>query len=736
MKKCELLAPAGGPESFIAAAEAGADAIYLGGTAFNARMNAGNFTRDELKEAFGFARLRGIKTYVTMNTLIRDDEMGDALKAAYDMCAMGADALIIQDLGLGSLVRKYIPDIPIHLSTQGSVYSLEGVLAAEGLGYERVVLARELTLEEIRRICAGTKSEIEIFVHGALCICYSGQCQLSRYFGGRSGNRGQCAQPCRLAYDIEEGFEGKTPLGKHILSPKDICLIDRVGELIDAGVASLKIEGRMKSPEYVGTVTSIYRKYMDMYFENGGYTVEEADREALTQIFNRGGFTEGYMDGDPERTLMAEKVPKNAGIYMGTVVKAVKGSPVVSIREDGGRHGLGSISMGDRIEIRGDKNVSALVTYLKPGTKGTMDVGDVKSPVRAGDGVYRITSAKQTERAAVFYRDKTFTRGKYLRKRILNASVNTGGDGSLTVTLTEPERGISVSAVLGAGEEARGSAAAAARIEKSLRKTGGTPFEIGEIVFDGTVDRMVPVSEVNGLRRELLGEMEEALKRSGRKPQGIPAVALTPEEEKSGAVLEVFFYDVEDCERLSAGLKDTGVRTRCLLPLTEMMRGKAAAETAESGFDTVPYITGISKGPEDDFIEKNFADAVRIAGVNGIYVGNLRWLKAFADAGVRVYADAGLNIYNGFTAEALKELGAARCFPSAEAFGEDEGNYPLMVSEHRFGRGMVRDRKGEVLRFRESPFGGKSLITPEKPVDIYAAARRAREEKRTIRIYI
>ena len=736
MKRCELLSPAGNAESFIAAAEAGADAIYLGGTAFNARMNAGNFTRGELKEAFDFARIRGIKTYVTMNTLIRDDELTDALKAAYEMYDMGADALIIQDLGLGSLVRKYIPDMPIHLSTQGSVYSLEGVEAAEKLGYERVVLARELTLEEIRRICAGTETEIEVFVHGALCICYSGQCQLSRYFGGRSGNRGQCAQPCRLAYDIEEGFEGKPPRRKHILSPKDICLIDRVGELIDAGVASLKIEGRMKSPEYVGTVTSIYRKYMDMYFENGGYTVDEADREALAQIFNRSGFTEGYMDGDPEKALMAEKIPKNAGIYMGTVVKTAKGSPVVSVREDGGRRSLGPISMGDRIEIRGDKNVSALVTYMKPGTKGAVDIGDVKSPVRAGDGVYRITSAKQTERAAGFYRDKTFSRGKYLRKRILNASVNTGGDGSLTVTLTEPERGISISAGLGPGEEARDGAAAAARIEKSLRKTGGTPFEIGEITFHGAPAGMVPVSEVNGLRRELLEKMEEALKRRGRRPRGIPAVAWISEEEMTEAVLEVFFYDVEDYERHSSGLKDTGVRTRCLLPLTEMMMGKASAETGENGFDTVPYITGISKGPEDDFIEKNFADAVRIAGVNGIYVGNLRWLKAFADAGVRVYADAGLNVYNGFTAEALKELGAARCFLSAEAFGEEEGNYPLMVSEHRFGKGTVRDRKGEVLRFRESPFGGKSLITPAKAVDVLEAARRAREEKRTIRIYI
>ena len=736
MKKCELLAPAGGPESFIAAAEAGADAIYLGGTAFNARMNAGNFTREELKEAFGFARLRGIKTYVTMNTLIRDDEMDDALKAAYDMCDMGADALIIQDLGLGSLVRKYIPDMPIHLSTQGSVYSLEGVLVAEGLGYEWVVLARELTLEEIRRICAGTKTEIEVFVHGALCICYSGQCQLSRYFGGRSGNRGQCAQPCRLAYDIEEGFEGKTPRGKHILSPKDICLIDRVGELIDAGVASLKIEGRMKSPEYVGTVTSIYRKYMDMYFENGWYTVEEADREALTQIFNRGGFTEGYMGGDPERRLMSEAVPKNTGVFMGTVTKAAKGSKIVSVKCDGRKHAVGPLEKGDRLEIRGDKNVSALVTYIKPGQKGILDIGDVKSPVRIGDGVYRITSAKQMEKAAEFHRGKTFSEGKYMRRRTLRASAEMTEEGRLKITFTDPENGKGVSACSAPLEEAAGFDAGAGRIEKALRKTGGTAFETGNITFKGTFDRAVPISEVNRLRRELLEDMKIALEDTGRRPQGIPSVAMATKPEKSEAALEVFFYSVEDYNRYRSELERTGVKTRCLLPLVEMMEEGMEGKSSEDGFEIVPYITGISRGPEDDYIEEHFDEAVRTAEESGIYIGNLQWVKKFADAGVRVFADSGLNVHNGFTAEALKELGALECSPSAEAFGREEGNYPLMISEHDFGTGKARDRKGEILRFRKSPLGGKTLITPDTRVSVAEGARRAREEKRTIRIYI
>ena len=198
--KCELLVPAGGVEQFIAAVENGADAVYIGGHLFNARINAGNFSDEELQAAVDFAHKRSVKVFVTMNTLMTDDELDGALKYAAFLYEAGVDALIIQDLGLGKLIREYMPDFPLHLSTQATVCDAMGAETALRLGYERVVLSRELSLAEIRQICSSTEADIEVFVHGALCVCYSGQCQLSRYFGGRSGNRGLCAQPCRLPY--------------------------------------------------------------------------------------------------------------------------------------------------------------------------------------------------------------------------------------------------------------------------------------------------------------------------------------------------------------------------------------------------------------------------------------------------------------------------------------------------------------------------------------------------------
>lgn len=309
-KKVELLAPAGGVEQFIAAVENGADAIYLGGRSFNARMKAGNFDDAMLVKAVDFAHKRGVDVHVAMNILLRDDELRDALEYVTFLYETGVDALIVQDLGLASLIYKNLPDFPLHLSTQGTVHSLDGVKAAERMGFRRVVLSRELSCEETKFICANTETEIETFVHGAICICYSGQCQLSRAFGGRSGNRGECAQPCRLKYNSFDEDVRLMEKGSHALSPKDLSLIDHLGKLVEAGVASLKIEGRMKSPEYVGVVVGIYRKYLDEYYRNGYYEVSAGDRNALEQIFNRGGFTDQYFKGNSDDRLMSKNIPK------------------------------------------------------------------------------------------------------------------------------------------------------------------------------------------------------------------------------------------------------------------------------------------------------------------------------------------------------------------------------------------------------------------------------------------
>ena len=308
MRNIELLAPAGGPEQFRAAVNAGCDAVYLGGSLFNARIGAGNFTLDEIKDALDYGHLRGVRTFVTMNTLMDDKDIPRAVKFASQLYEMGVDALIIQDYGLGYAIREALPGMELHLSTQATISSPEGVIAAQKMGYKRTVLSRELTLDEIRA-CAEA-GEIEVFIHGALCICYSGQCQLSRYIGGRSGNKGLCAQPCRLPYTYRDK-DGNLIPDTHPLSPKDLCTIDHLGELIDAGVASFKIEGRMKSPEYVATVVSIYRKYIDEYLAKGSYTVSREDKTALLQAFNREGFTEGYLYGDPGSSLMTHTISKN-----------------------------------------------------------------------------------------------------------------------------------------------------------------------------------------------------------------------------------------------------------------------------------------------------------------------------------------------------------------------------------------------------------------------------------------
>ena len=285
----ELLSPAGSPEAVIAAVQNGADAIYLGLEGFNARRGAKNFNTEEFEKAVRYCRIRGCKVYVTLNTLINDREIEDALASARLASDLGADGIIIQDLGLIKVLRAALPDIPLHGSTQMSIHNLAGVEAAAQMGLTRAVLARELSLEQIRFITQNASIETEVFVHGALCFCHSGQCYMSALIGRRSGNRGMCAQPCRMQYSLGGRMDD------YPLSLKDQCLADRLQELEDAGVASLKIEGRMKRPEYTGIVTGVYARALR---EHRKPTAEEM--ELLEKAFSRQGFTQGYFNGDKQ----------------------------------------------------------------------------------------------------------------------------------------------------------------------------------------------------------------------------------------------------------------------------------------------------------------------------------------------------------------------------------------------------------------------------------------------------
>ena len=297
----ELLSPAGGFDSLVAAVQTGADAVYMGFGAFNVRRSAKNFTDEEFASAVAYCHLRGVRVFLTLNTLLTDRELAQAADALKKACAMGVDAILVQDWGLLTLAREIVPDVPLHASTQMSLFTLGGANEAAALGMERVVLARELSRDEVREICAGCPAEIEIFVHGALCMCYSGQCEMSAVVGERSGNRGACAQPCRLPYGVDGPCRGGHPL-----SLKDANLSAYLAEMDEIGVDCLKLEGRMKRPEYVAVVTGIYRRLMD---EKRRPTAEESRR--LEQAFSRSGFTDGYWLGKKGPQMFGIR-PENA----------------------------------------------------------------------------------------------------------------------------------------------------------------------------------------------------------------------------------------------------------------------------------------------------------------------------------------------------------------------------------------------------------------------------------------
>ncbi len=309
-RKVEILAPAGSYESMVAAVNAGANAVYIGGSRFGARAYADNLDEEAMIRAIDFVHLHNCRIYMTVNTLVKEEELDqlyDFLKPYYER---GLDAVIVQDLGVWKFIREHFPDLPLHISTQMTVTGKYSAADLKRMGAVRVVPARELSLKEIRDISGTTGLEVETFVHGALCYCYSGQCLFSSLIGGRSGNRGRCAQTCRLPFDVEKGDKvlgGKNE--KYVLSLKDLCTLDLLPDILEAGVCSLKIEGRMKSPRYTAGVVSIYRKYVDMYLAHGrsGYRVDPADRRALLELFDRGGQSQGYYKEHNGRDMVVLK---------------------------------------------------------------------------------------------------------------------------------------------------------------------------------------------------------------------------------------------------------------------------------------------------------------------------------------------------------------------------------------------------------------------------------------------
>lgn len=505
----ELLAPAGSREALVAAVENGANAIYLAGNAFGARAYASNFDREALREAIHFAHLRKVAIHVTVNTIVADEEMGplrDYLRFLYEA---GADAVLVQDLGVARVAHETVPDLPLHASTQMSVSSLEGVRALAELGFTRVVLARELSLKEIRHICAHASVEIETFMHGALCVCYSGQCLMSSMIGGRSGNRGRCAQPCRLPYTLVDE-KGQDVLGdkagSYLLSPRDLSTIDVIPDLIEAGVSSLKIEGRMKRPEYVATVVRTYREAIDTYYAGKGYAVTQEERDDLAQIFNR-DFTTAYLEGRPGKAMMSDRRPNNRGLLIGRVTAYDWDRRIVTVKLSG-RLGLGDqvdfwVKVGGRVTATISALTDAKGRAVEEGQAGDTVSFAIPSAVRDHDRVFKVYDARLMERVK-----ETYTSGAPVRRIPVAIAVRAAIGEPLTVTLCDAEGHRGEGRTDFIGESARKRPLSEEIIRKQVSRLGTSVYEMKSLHCDIAGEVMVPMSEINEARRKAVEALD------------------------------------------------------------------------------------------------------------------------------------------------------------------------------------------------------------------------------------
>jgi len=397
----EIVAPAGGEESLRAAVENGADAVYLGGKKFGARHYAENFANEQLADAVKYAHSKGAKIYVTVNTLIKESEINELVSYLEFLSSVKADAVIVQDLGALHLMREKFPELRVHASTQMNVHNLSGVKFLEELGVKRIVLARELSLEEIRKIKENSKAELEVFVHGALCFSYSGNCLFSSMLGGRSANRGRCAQACRRNYALIKKREGsieevKLKNAKYLLSMKDLCCAEILPEIVSSGVKALKIEGRMKRAEYVAVVVGIYRKLLDRIKEKNFYITEEEKKELL-QIFNR-GFTNSYLTGEI-KNMVNPITCDNVGIEIGKVIAKNGNMIKVKLFED--------ISIGDGIELTLRNRTIGKSINFNAKSGGIVEIGlKNAAEVLLGSAVYKTNDIVLVEKAQESYRNE------------------------------------------------------------------------------------------------------------------------------------------------------------------------------------------------------------------------------------------------------------------------------------------------------------------------------------------
>ncbi len=683
----ELLSPVGDFECLKAAVQNGANSVYFGANLFNARAAASNFDYDGLEKVVNYCALRNVRTHLTLNILIKDSEFSDAVELAKQAYELGVDALIVQDIGLAQYLRKLFPDFPIHASTQMTIHNLEGVQELEKLGYSRAVLSRELSIAEIEFICRNSNIEIETFIHGALCISYSGQCLFSSMIGGRSGNRGKCAQPCRLPYDL---IEEKNANGKitdrtidkgYLISPRDLCSLEFLPQLIHSGVKCFKIEGRLKSPEYVATVTRIYRKYIDMVLSDSEYKVDDKDVLELKQIFNRGGFSNGHLATSANHNLVFKEKPNNMGLYVGNVAgyNKAKGHIKLLLNE--------KLAIGDSINFENENTKYTISEMmLNNGNVPSANIGSkviigrMKGNIKVGDKIYKLSSKSQLDLAQKSYSSENI-------KIDLNSSISIKAGEPIVMTTSIAhsknvhldERYKNIKIVVKSTtipEIAVNSPITSERIVAQLSKTTDTPFNFSSINVEMTDKVFINIKVLNDLRRLTLAKLEDTI--ITRTKRSVDVVAKDSITNTSGHKINksssskksiALYLNILNTDFDYSKLSKKYI-SEVYIPLRYFMRKTYEKSLAEitSNFKTYIYMPAIVKANYKNVIKHSLEDLLKQYNIAGFVVASLGDF-VLLDQYVGKYEFIGnftFNVFNMHTINTLKSLGLSKITLSPE----------------------------------------------------------------------
>ena len=675
----ELLSPVGDFECLKAAVQNGADSVYFGAETFSARAFASNFNITDLQKVIQYAKIRGVKTHLTLNTLIKNNEFEEAFNLAKKAYEFGIDAIIVQDLGLAMQLIKTFPDLPIHASTQMTVHNLNGALELQDLGFKRVVLSRELSANDIDYICKNTDVEIETFIHGALCISYSGQCLFSSMIGGRSGNRGKCAGPCRLPFELLENTQ-KLDSG-YLLSTRDLCGLEFIPKLINAGVKCFKIEGRMKNPEYVATVTRIYRKYIDLAYSNEEYVIDENDKKELLQVFNRGMSSSGHLSNDVNRNLVFKEKPSNMGLFLGKVQKfnSQKGYITVKLNEP--------INVGDTISLEyedGSYTISELMNMneqnIKEGKIGeTVIIGRMKGNIRLSNNIYKMSSKVLSINAKNSY-------SKEYKKVLLTCNISIKNNEPIHVTVTsscnlELYKDLYIDYTYDfIPLQATNRPLTVDIIKAQFEKTSSTPYCFKKLNIDLDENLFIPkLSMLNEIRRNVLDLVTDYATRNIKrtidvKSSTYPIIDSELEKSKNtskkGVQISVLLnllhenYDYSKLENID----------NIYIPLKYFSNKNYSniLQILAQKSNLYIYMPTIVKSNYKNLFFANIENTLSNYNIKGFVVSNIcnfKLLKSISNdinSKFELITNYTFNVYNKYTVSELKKLGAIRYTISPE----------------------------------------------------------------------